>query len=313
MIRFAPAGIMPTMQKHIIRLLAILAVVTIAHPFEHIAPAALAQDTAAKAAAVFADARKALGGEEKLRSVKALQAAGGFRRSMGEMQIEGDLEVLVEPPDKLRRNEEMILPMGTMVRSEVLNGDEVWEDSSQHGGMAHGGGMMIRMGPGGANADPERMKEMLRRMRKTELARFSLAWLLLTDAHVSHAGIAEAPDGKADVLEIKPAEGPAMRLFVDQQTHLPLMLAWKGPQPRVMVRRGGPGSAPNPEQLAREAEAEGPPPEANFEMRFADYRKVDGIQFPHEIVRAVNGTVNEEWTVKSYKVNPSFKANTFSK
>jgi hypothetical protein len=233
------------------------------------------------------------------------------------MQIEGDLEIVVEPPDKLRRNEELILPMGTMARTEVLNGDEVWDDSSQHGGMAHGGGMMIRMGPGagpGGAADPARLKELQRRMRRMELARFALAWLLLTEAHVSHAGVAEAPDGKADIIEIKPADGPAMQLFVDQQTHFPLMLTWTGPQPRVMVRRTAPGSGPpNPDQIAREAAAEAPLPDAKFEMRFAEYRKVDGIQFPHEIVRAINGTVNEEWTVKSYKVNPSLKANTFSK
>jgi hypothetical protein len=305
------------MKKHILTLLVVLAVVTAAHPFEEVSPIALAQDTAARAAAVFADARKALGGDDKLRAVKSLQAAGGFRRSMGEMQIEGDLEIVVEPPARLRRNEEMILPMGTMTRTEVLNGEEVWDDSSQHGGMAHGGGMMIRMapgGPGGGAPDPARLKELQRRMRRMELARFALAWLLVTDAHVSHAGVAEAPDGTADVIEVKPADGPAMQLFVDQQTHLPLMLTWTSPAPRVMVRRGAPGSAPpNPDQVAREAAAEGPPPEAKFEMRFAEYRKVDGIQFPHEIVRAINGTVNEEWTVKSYKVNPSLKANTFSK
>jgi hypothetical protein len=314
MIDFRRTRIMLIMQKHILTLFAAVALVTAVHPFEHLVPVALAQDTASRAAAVLAEARKALGGEDKLRSIKALQAAGGYRRSMGEMQIEGDLEILLEPPDKLRRNEEIVLPMGTMVRTEVLNGDEVWEDSSQHGGMAHGGAMMIRMGPGGAAMNPERVKDMQRHMRRMELARFSLAWLLSTDAPAAHAGIAEAPDGKADMIDVKPTDGPAMRLFIDQQSHLPLMIAWKAPAPRMIVRRGSPGApAPNPEQAAREADAQGPPPEANFEMRLSGYRKVDGIQFPHEISRAMNGTVNEEWTVRSYKVNPSFKANTFTK
>lgn len=200
-----------------------------------------------------------------------------------------------------------------MRRTEALNGSDVWDDSGQHGGMGHGMSIVMR-GPGG-DMDPERMKEMHRRMRRADLARYTLAWLLTTDAAIAHAGVAEAPDGKADVLEITPAEGPALTLFIDQQTHLPLMLTWQGPQPRMVVRRMGPGAGRrDAERAAPEAAAEtGPPPQATFEMRFAEYRPVGGLQLPHEITRGINGQTNEEWTIASYKVNPSFKANTFSK
>jgi hypothetical protein len=300
---------MAVMQKHILTILTVIAAMTAAHPLE-----SLAQDAAARAADVLGDARKALGGEDKLRAVKTLSAAGDIRRSMGEMQMEGELELMLETPDKLRRNESIGMPGGaTMVRTEVLNGDEVWDDSSQRGGMG-GHMMMVMRGPGGREMSEEQLKQMRLRVRRADLSRYMLAWLLTTDALVTHAGIAEAPDGKADVLEIMPAEGEPMKLFVDQQTHMPLMISWRGPQPRVMVRRG-PAGAPPPdaEQAAREAEASGPPPQATFELRFEDYRKVDGIQLPHQISRAMNGSVNEEWTVKSYKVNGSFKGSTFTR
>lgn len=298
------------MQKHIIATLAVVATLTAAHPLESIA-----QDAASKAAAVLAEARKALGGEDKLRAVKTVQASGDFRRSMGDMQMEGELELLVETPDKMRRDETIGIPGGpTMVRTEVLNGADVWEDSSQRGGMGGAHMTMVMRGPGGREMNEEQMKQMRRRMRRMDLSRYLLGWLLTTDAVVSHAGIAEAPDGKADILEIAPADGPSMRLFIDQQTHMPLMLTWKGPLPRMMVRRaGGGGPPPNPEQVAREATGETPPPEAMFEMRFDEYRKVDGIQLPHLISRAVNGSIGEEWTVKSYKLNASLKGNTFTK
>jgi len=311
MIDFEPTGTMASMQKQIMTMLAIMAALTAAHPFEKLASFDFAQDAAARAASVLADARKALGGEEKLRAVKTLQATGDIRRSMGEMQMEGELELLIEAPDKLRRNESIGVPGGaTMVRTEVLNGTEVWDDSSQRGGM--GGHMtMVMRGPGGS-LDEAAMKDLRRRIRRADLSRFILAWLITTDAAIAHAGVAEAPDGKADVLEVKPAEGPAMRLFVDQQTHMPLMLTWQGPQPRMMVRRGQ-GPPPNPDQAAREAEAQGPPPEATFEMRLEDYRTVDGLQLPHQITRSMNGQPNEEWTVKTYKVNASFKGNTFTR
>ena len=270
----------------------------------------LAQGTD-RGAAVLADARKALGGEDRLKAVKAIHACGGFRRSMGEMQMDGELEILLETPDKLRRNEDVNMPGGAMMaRTEVLNGAEVWDDSGQRGGMGHSMAFVMR-GPGG-DADPERIKDMQRRMRRAELMRYSIAWLLTSDALVSHAGVAEAPDGKADVLEFTPADGPAIRLFVDQQTHLPLMLTWKGPQPRMLVRRMAGGSREDAEPAARDAD-EAPPAEATFEMRLANYQAVDGVQLPHEITRAINGQTNEEWTIKSYKLNPSFKANTFTR
>jgi hypothetical protein len=271
-----------------------------------------------RAASVLADARAALGGEEKLRAVKSLEAIGEFRRSFGEAQMDGEIEILLETPDKLRRNEDINMPGGgLMTRTEVLNGADVWDDSGQRGGMGHNMVMTMR-GPGG-DADPERIKEMQRTMRRADLARLSLAWLLTSDAPVAHVGVAEAPDGKADVLEFAPAGLPAMRLFVDQKTHLPLMLTWKGTQPRMMIRRGGPGGsgapggADAPDRAAREAADAPPPPQVTFEMRLDDYRKVDGIQLPHTITRSVNGQPNEELTIKSYKINPAFKANTFTK
>jgi hypothetical protein len=273
------------------------------------------QDRQERAVSVLAEARKALGGAEKLAAIKTLQVVGNNRRRMGERDIEGELEILIETPDKLRRNEEMGIPGGpTIVRSEVLSGSEVWEDSSTHGGMGHGA-VVMRMGGPGGDGDPERIKEMQLRMRRADLARFTLAWLLATDTAASYAGIAEAPDGKADVIEVKPADGPAMRLFIDQSTHLPLMMTWQGPQPRIMMRRGpGPGGArPDPDQIRREMEAQGPPPQVTFEMRFSEYKSVGGIKLPHLISRSAGGDTNEEWTISSYKVNSTFKAGTFEK
>jgi hypothetical protein len=294
------------MQKHIVSTLAVLTALTAAHPLH-----GRAQDAGARAASVLADARKALGGDEKLRSIKTLQASGDVRRSMGDMQLEGELELLLQVPDKLRRNESIETPGGgTMVRTEVLNGTEVWDDSSRRGGM--GGHVMIMRGPGGSEMSEEQMKEVRRRARRADLARHMLAWLLTTDAAVTHAGVAEAPDGKADVLEVRPADGPAMRLFIDQKTRLPLMLTWQGPQPRIMVRRPG-GTPASPDDVTRPPGSDGPPPQAAFELRFEDYREVDGVLLPHQISRGVNGSVNEEWTIKSYKVNASFKDDTFTK
>ena len=52
-----------------------------------------------------------------------------------------------------------------------------------------------------------------------ELARYALIWFLKSDAPMTYSGVAEAPDGKADVIEIKPEGAALMKLFVDQETH----------------------------------------------------------------------------------------------
>ena len=57
MIGAPPTGRMGTMQKHFVWRLGVVAALTAAHPFEGIA-----QDAAARAASVLAEARKELGG-----------------------------------------------------------------------------------------------------------------------------------------------------------------------------------------------------------------------------------------------------------
>jgi hypothetical protein len=79
----------------------------------------------------------------------------------------------------------------------------------------------------------------------------------------------------------------------------------------------GGGAAPpgapaaDPGQGRRGRGAQGPP--VTLEMHLAEYKTVNGIKLPHLITRGAGGETNEEWTIKSYKINPNFKANTFTK
>src|SRR5204862_4012393 len=49
---------------------------------------------------------------------------------------------------------------------------------------------------------------------------------------------AEAPEGKADVIDVKGDGNFAARLFTDNKTHLPLMLSWTTPPNLVPVVSG---------------------------------------------------------------------------
>ena len=296
-----------------------------------------AQD-AAKGAALLAEARKAIGGDDKLAAIKRLQVSGTFLRSTGPDQVtDGDFDIFIELPDKYRRNEITGFAGANVERAEVLNGTDVWDDSSGGltqgrgfgggGGFGRGGGNDRRGGGGGgggfrgggvdrgrnqnqgAGAAPadaagadERAKELLRRTRQAELTRLALVWLITTDGPVAWIGTAQAPEGTADVLEVRPANGVPTRLFLDPTTHLPLMMTWSG-QPT----RGG-------DIRRRGAAAPAAPPQgqATLELHMSEYKTVNGVKLPHLLTRGPEGITQEELKIKSFKINPNLKADTFA-
>jgi len=308
-----------------------------------------------RVAGIVSAARKALGGEDKVAGLKGLTAEGPFRRSMGGRDMEGVLTVTIARPDKMKRVEEM--QMGGMVggpmieRTSVLAGTAAWDDTQNRGGM--GGGMQIVMrgpgdgpGPGGGTGPtPEQLNEIRVRRMRVQLQRLTAA--LVADAGTPwvDAGIAESPDGKADILETKEETGRTLRLFIDQETHLPLMVQYQDPKPMIMIN-GGPGRGPGgpgmrgpggagpggagpggaapgaggpppmtPDEVQkRVAEMQRNPPQlGTFAMHLGDYKKVDGIMLPHKIETSLDGEPNEEWTVEKYKVNPTIKPDTWEK
>ena len=286
-----------------------------------------AQD-AVKGAALLAEARKAAGGEDKLAAIKRLQVSGTFLRSTGPDQIiDGDFDVFIELPDKYRRNEITGFAGANVERAEILNGDQVADQSS--GGLTSGGGFPGGFGRGGrgggdrggfrgggfggrnqpqnggaqqdAGSIDERLKDQQRRVRQAELARLALVWLLSTDGPVAWIGTAQAPEGTADVLEVRPANGIPTRLFLHPSTHIPLMITWSGQPSRGgdIRRRGAPAAAP-------------PQGQATLELHMGEYKTVSGIKLPHLITRGTEGTTQEELKIKSFKINPNFKADTFT-
>src|SRR5687767_6154253 len=101
-----------------------------------------------KGASLLAEARKAIGGEDRLRALKTVQANGTFKRTAGNNTVEGDFEVFIETPGRYRRNETTGAAGGPIgERTEVLNGTEVWEETSS--GFPGGRGGFGGFGGGG--------------------------------------------------------------------------------------------------------------------------------------------------------------------
>lgn len=294
----------------------LVAILIIGAAMADIFPGVSAQDAAAKAQQLTRESRAALGGDK----LKSLSATGNYRRTFGQMEMSGEVSYDLLLPDKMMKTETMSpAPSLEITRVETLNGDDVWEDQQQRGG---GGGMMIfRRGPGGPGVDPQKAQDMMRQGVRSDFARLLISWLLTTPSsfpvEFSFAGEAESPDGKADVLEAKGPGGFSARLFLDQKTHYPLMLTYKGKKPRIVTQTAAPGAPRNPEEMEKrmkEMEAEAAKqPDVEFRIYLSDYREVNGVSFPHKLARSIENEVNEELEIKTVKINPQFKPEKFVK
>ncbi len=295
-------------EKGLIVLLVLLAAVA------EFQPRGFAQDGAAKAQQLLAQARAALGGE-KLKGLQSLSIEGSYRRILGQgMEMSGDLTYDLLLPDKMMRVDTM-RPFGDIEinNMEVVNGETVWTDQSQSGG--GGANVMIRR-RGAGEGDPKQQQESINQNIRSEFARTTLGLLLTTvgsfPVEYVFAGEADSPEGKADVLDVKGPNGFAARLFLDQKSHRPLMLTYKGRRPHVMMRTttSGPPSEHDFEKQLKEAQTA---PEVEHQVRYSDYKEVNGISLPHKISRGAEGETGEEIEFKKFKVNPTIKPEKFVK
>ena len=268
-----------------------------------------------KAADLLQQARRALGGEAALDTVQALDARGTVTRAAGATQLSGDLALQFQLPDRMLRSDSLSPDGGlTLVTDQGFNGATLLRGSRTFNAPP---GAVIRTPPPpprGSDAEAQAL-----RAARADLARLTVALLLRAPASqpmdFSYGGQAEAPDGKADVIDVRGRDGDtfAARVFLDTTTHRPLMLTYRGVAPRVMVqtRRVERGSAPPAEPRAQDA----PPPPAtdvvDIEMFLDDYRRVGNVLLPHHITRSVAGEVTEDLTFTSFALNPSFRAGTF--
>lgn len=318
-------------------------------------PVAFLAQEAGRAADILAAARKAIGGS-KLDAMKTFSVQSSVQRNAGSMQLNSDVEVVLDLPDKYLRSETpsgsgggMMVMAGSGVSG--FNGDRALQKLT---GGPMSGGMVIRMGAAGPSfgddnkekPTPEQLEQMNRsfvRNSQIEASRMMLGWFATAHpaAHAEYtfAGEAESPDGKAYVIDVRNGDNFSARLFIDEQTNLPLMVTYKGPQPRVMTA-GGPGALQQTAQgsggghvmtrnlsdmsdeerkkALSEAEkqiqdmAKQAPVMVDFTIYFEEWREADGVKFPFRIRRASGGTTSEEWTVNKIKVNPKVDPKRFA-
>jgi len=270
-----------------------------------------------KATSVISEARAAIGGEAKLAAVKTFIVTGRTRQVRGDNLVPIEFEIQAELPDKFARRDEFpAQDLGPTVTG--FNGDRFVQIPAPQPPPAR---------PGGPPPPTPQQLEAAARVQllntKQDFARLMLG--LFAASYPSHpvtfayVGQAEAPQGRADVIDVKGPANFAARFFVDAKTHLPVMLSWQaqpppargrgpgpgrpgGPPPGGAPPAGAPAAPPAGAPSAAVPPPAGPPPVEN-RLYFAEYQSFDGVQLPTRIRRAVAGDTTEETTFDRFRIN----------
>lgn len=308
------------------------------------------------AAQVMADMRQALGGDKKLAAVKTLSAVGKNDRAMGERSLTGEYEMGLEVPDRFFTKQAMAqTPLGNVVLTIGFNGNALIQDTEVPQAAGGGGMRMVFGGGASPNASPEEQKAGDARMisqQKQEFARMALGIFgNSTPAFpltFTHGGVAESPDGKADIITVKGEGDFAGKLFIDQKSHLPLMFSWMAKEPVNNISTTGRGasagggtqvttfggggasggrvggnmsggagtSEAERDKMMKDLQEQMKTAEANrkiveFRVYYSDYKDVDGLTLPHSFQQSVAGKASTEITIEKYKVNPKIDPKRF--
>jgi hypothetical protein len=197
------------------------------------------------AASVMAAARQALGGDKKLAAIKSFTAQGRTRQVRGENLVPIEFEIFVELPDKYLRKDEI----------------PAQESGPTASGFA-GEELLVDPLPPAPMPDPARKARVA--TLKQDFARLALGMFASSYAAYpltfTYVGQAEAPQGKADVVDAKGPDNVTLRFFINSETHLPIMVTWQPPAPPQRGAGPGRGGAPGPPGAPRAAGAPAAPP-----------------------------------------------------
>jgi hypothetical protein len=239
------------------------------------------------AASVLAATRDALGGEKNLAAVKTFVATGRTRQLRGNNLVPIEFEINCELPDKYVRKDEFPAQDADVTVTGFRGAELIVFPQPTSG----------RGGPTPAQRLLAAKQDFARLMLGAFASSFSSFPLTFT-----YAAEGEAPEGKADILNVDGTANFATRFVIQRETHLPVMVTWQAPAPPE--RGAGAGGAPPPG-----APPPGPPPENR--LYFADYRDVKGMKWPFRLRRAVAGNTTEETTFDRVTINVRIEPKKF--
>ena len=153
------------------------------------------------------------------------------------------------------------------------------------------------------------------RVRDNQLLRTTLSLLLTApegmDVSYTYAGEVEVDGTACNVVNAEFA-GSNLKLYLAKASSLPVMVSYQGHAPQVMFFRSKApeGIEPAKDKMMFNHEVAAPPM-SEIQIRFADYRSVNGVQLPYRWTTSVAGQTTEVFDVTGYEINPANIAEKF--
>ncbi len=145
-------------------------------------------------------------------------------------------------------------------------------------------------------------------LKHNELLRLTLGLLLTApqgmDVDYAYAGEADL-DGIGCNVVVASFGGQAFKLFLDRSSNLPVGMTFTAPgMPKVVhfEKELAPGKDGGDRTMIRKVDAS--KTMAEYNVRFSDYRAVNGVQLPFKWTQTIGGQPDETFDVTSYEVNP---------
>lgn len=296
-----------------------------------------------RALEIIKKSRIAIGGEATIANVRSLTITGKMTKTFdfdGASRTEqGDLEINLELPNRFGKMLKLGKPDegGTAVFEKKVDVLVVRKDESEKDVMSKSDGannekktMIFKKGDGDqmilnaedANGEPRRIivDKGIRVAgngephRQNELLRTTLALLLSapegTDVSYIYAGETTIDGSSCDIVEAQ-TNGSAIKLYIDKSSSLPRMMSFQSAKPMIFKIKKGEKEG---EQIGEEkvfVRKLGAPETAEFQVKFADYRSVGGLQFPHKWTQTIAGKTDETVDITNYEINPPNIAEKF--
>lgn len=153
--------------------------------------------------------------------------------------------------------------------------------------------------------------------RQNELFRTTFSLLLSApegvDVSYVYAGEGTVDGNSCDIVEAQTG-GASYKLYLDKSSHLPRMITFQGAKPMIFkFKKDAAAPSGEPKEIKVFTHKLDAPETAEFQVKFTDYRSVNGVQLPYRWEQTIAGKADEILDVTSYEINPANIADKFKK
>jgi len=167
------------------------------------------------------------------------------------------------------------------------------------------------------NVNKDEMEAHHKAIQQNELFRLTLGLLLSPpagmDVNYTFGGEVKAAD-KTCNLVIAEVGGSSVKLYLDRDSNLPVMMSYTGEEMPMLVtftKKVDAAASEGDKSVVFFRHNDGPG-SSEFTVTYSDYRSVNGIQLPFHWSTSGGGR-NEEFNISSYEVNPADISTSFEK